>query len=319
MDTFDVVRYNLLSPMVLAFALGIVASLLKSDLRLPEAVYKGISMYLLFAIGLKGGFGFAETPLDNFWGAALVTFAIGIGVPIWSYAILRKLGRFDIANSAAIAAHYGSVSAVTFSAALAFLAEIGQPAEGFMPTLVVVLEIPAIVVALLIAQVKLGNSSWKHAMREVVFGSSIFLLIGGALIGALSGDIGQRQISPFFTDLFAGVLTLFLLEMGVITGKYLHDIKHVGGFLVAFGIAMPLLHGFLGVWLGGLVGLSLGGKMVLGVLSASASYIAAPAAVRIALPQANPSYYLTAAIGITFPFNLIVGLPLYYQLAVWLS
>ncbi len=319
MDTWEIVRYNLFSPMVLAFVLGIIASLLKSDLRLPEAIYKGISMYLLFAIGLKGGFGFAQAPLENFWGAALVTFVIGVGVPIWSYAILRTLGRFDIANAAAIAAHYGSVSAVTFSAALAFLNEINVPIEGFMPTLVVILEIPAIIVALLIAQIKLGNSSWKHAMREVVFGSSIFLLLGGAFVGALSGEIGQRQVAPFFTDLFAGLLTLFLLEMGVVTGKYLRDLRHVGGFLVAFGILMPLLHGFLGIWLGDFVGLSLGGSMVLGVLSASASYIAAPAAVRIALPQANPSYYLTAAIGITFPFNLIAGLPIYYQWAVWLS
>lgn len=323
MDLVELARINLFSPMVLAFVLGVIAVQIKSDLKLPDAIYSFLSMYLLFAIGLKGGFELARVPLANFWLPALATLALGVGIPVWSYLILRRVGRFDVANAAALAAHYGSVSAVTFSAASAFLGQIEQPYEGFMPALVALLEIPGIAVALLIASVQLRNGgsghSWQEALHEVLTGKSILLLIGGVLIGVLSGEAGYAQVSPFFITLFPGMLTMFMLEMGVTAGSYLRGLRQSGVFLVAFGVIMPVLHGALGVWLGTLTGLSPGGSMLLGVIASSASYIAAPAAVRVALPQANPSYYLTAAIAITFPFNLTIGLPLYFQLTLLLS
>ncbi len=316
-DILELARINLLSPMVLAFVLGTAAVLLRGDLKLPGEVYTLLSMYLLFAIGLKGGFELARSPLQNVLLPALVTVLLGVGIPLWSYVILRR--KFDIANAAAIAAHYGSVSAVTFSASITFLNTLGQPVEGFMPALVALLEIPAIGVALLIASTRLnGGGSWRVALHEVLTGKSILLLIGGVLIGLISGDAGYQLVAPFFVDLFPGMLTLFMLDMGSTAGRYLRDLPQAGWFLVVFALVMPVLHGALGVWLGTLAGLSLGGSMVMGTLAASASYIAAPAAVRIALPQANPSYYLTAAIALTFPFNLTIGLPLYYQFALLL-
>lgn len=316
MGTLELIRINLLSPMVLAFVLGIAATLLKSDLKIPEGMYVGLSIYLLLAIGLKGGAELAETPLAQFWKPALVTLFLGVAVPIWSYVILRRLGKFDVANAAAIAAHYGSVSAVTFTASLTFLEAIPEYYEGFMPTLVALLEVPAIVIALLIARKSLGQGgSWGRVLHEILTGKSIVLLVGGVFLGYLGGKEGLEQVAPLFVDPFRGALTLFLLEMGMVTAQRFRDLTKVGAFLVGFGIIMAVVNGVMGVWLGALSGLSLGGSMVLGTLAASASYIAAPAAVRIALPQANPSYYLTASLAITFPFNLTIGLPLYYTIA----
>ena len=319
MSGLELARLNLLSPIALAFVLGAVATLVRSDLRIPDQLYTSLSIYLLLAIGLRGGAELSHTSLGAFWKPALVTIFLGIGVPIWGYAILHYLGRFDVANAAALAAHYGSVSAVTFSASLAFLDRVQVPYEGFMPTLVAFLEVPAIVVALLIARTQMREGgSLGEAMRELVTGKSILLLVGGLVIGLLGGDAGLHKVAPLFVDLFNGALTIFLLEMGMVAAGRFRDLKTAGPFLLAFGIVMPILHGALAIWLGTLVGLSLGGSFVLGVLAASSSYIAAPAAVRIALPQANPGYYLTASLAITFPFNLAVGLPIYYAIAQWL-
>lgn len=316
METLELVRLNLLSPMVLAFALGIVATLVHSDLKIPEALYTALSIYLLLAVGLKGGAELSITPLAAFWKPALVTLGLGIVTPLLAYAVLRRLGRFDVADAAAIAAHYGSVSAVTFIASLTFLQAAGIPYEGFMPTLVAILEVPAIVIALLIARQRLGGAeTLGEAIREVFSGKSILLLVGGLVIGFFSGKQGLEQVAPMFVEPFKGALVLFLLEMGMVAAKRLRDLRKAGRFLVAFGLLMPVVQGALGVWLGSWAGLSLGGATVLGTMAASASYIAAPAAVRIALPQANPSYYLTAALGITFPFNLTLGIPLYFALS----
>lgn len=323
MDGLDLVRVNILSPIVLAFALGIVARLIRSDLHIPDQLYSALSIYLLLAIGLKGGAELSHTSLGAFWAPALATFALGVGIPCWSYAILRGLGRFGVADSAALAAHYGSVSAVTFSASLTFLDGLQVQHEGFMPTLVAFLEVPAIVVALLIARTRLagetpGAGSWGEVLHELLAGKSILLLVGGLIIGYLSGERGLEQVAPLFVDPFKGALVLFLLELGMVAAGRLGDLRAAGLFLVGFGVIMPIVHGAVGVALGTLAGLSLGGSFVLGVLAASASYIAAPAAVRIALPQANPGYYLTASLAITFPFNLAVGLPIYYAFAQWL-
>lgn len=318
MDTLELLRANLLSPAVLAFALGIVATLVKSDLKIPDALYTTLSIYLLLSIGLKGGAALATTPFAEVWKPALATLALSIITPLLSYTTLRRLGRFDVVNAAAIAAHYGSVSAVTFIAATTFMQAAKQPVEGFMPTLVAILEVPAIVIALLIARRSLGGGSLGEAVREIFAGKSVLLLVGGSVMGFLTGPEGLKQVAAVFVEPFRGVLVLFLLELGMIAAKRLRDLRSVGGFLVGFGIAMPLIQGSLGVWLGSLAGMSVGGAMVLGAMAASASYIAAPAAVRIALPQANPSYYLTASLGITFPFNLTLGIPIYYAISRWL-
>jgi uncharacterized protein len=314
----ELARSNLLSPVVLAFVLGMLATLLRSDLRIPEQLYAALSIYLLLAIGLKGGAELSKTSLAAFWKPALITLLLGVAIPIWSYAILHYLGRFDVANAAALAAHYGSVSAVTFSASLTFLDRLRVPYEGFMPTLVAILEIPAILVALLIARSRLREAgSIRDALHELLTGRSILLLAGGLAIGFLSGEDGLAKVAPLYVDLFNGALTIFLLEMGMVAAGRFRDLRTAGGFLLAFGMLAPVAHGALGAALGAAVGLSVGGRFVLAVLAASASYIAAPAAVRVALPQANPGYYLTASLAITFPFNLAVGMPLYYAIARW--
>lgn len=319
MTFIDLIHSNLISPFVLAFVLGGLATLVKSDLEFPEQVYAALSIYLLLAIGLRGGAELSATPLGQIWAPALVTLALGICIPIWSYVILRKLGNFDNANAAAIAAHYGSVSAVTFTATMTFLELLNVPFEGFMPTLVAILEVPAIIVALLIARMKEdSNASWRPVLHEVLTGKSILLLVGGVIIGALVGHKGLESIAPVFVDPFKGVLMLFLLELGMVTGHRIRDLGRAGWFLVGFGVVMPIFHGVIGALLGTLVGLSMGGSTVLGVMAASASYIAAPAAVRVALPTANPGYYLTATLAITFPFNLALGIPLYYFVSYWL-
>lgn len=316
MEIINLVRLNLLSPMVLAFVLGVVATLVRSDLKFPEELYTGLSIYLLLAIGLKGGAELSETPLGSFWAPALVTLLLGVTIPIVAYGILRRLGRFEVADAAALAAHYGSVSAVTFAAVQTFLETLKIPYEGFMPTLVALLEVPAIIIALLIARVALGQrGNWGEVIQELLAGKSILLLLGGLVIGVLAGKAGLAQVAPLFVDPFKGALTLFLLEMGMVAARRFRDLRKVGAFLIAFGVLMPVANGAVGIWLGSLAGLSAGGAVVLGTLAASASYIAAPAAVRIALPQANPSYYLTAALAITFPFNLAIGIPLYYGLS----
>jgi len=316
MSGLELAQLNLLSPVVLAFALGVIATLIRSDLRIPEQLYSTLSIYLLLAIGLKGGVELSKTSLAAFWKPALATLVLGVAIPIASYLILCYLGRFDTVNAAALAAHYGSVSAVTFSASLTFLESLQISYEGYMPTLVAFLEVPAIVVALLIARSRIpSGGSLAEAIRELLTGKSILLLVGGLVIGFLSKEGGYEQVAPLFTDLFKGALALFLLEMGMVAAGRFRDLRAVGAFLVGFGVLMPVINGTVGVALGAFIGLSLGGSFILGVLAASASYIAAPAAVRIALPEANPGYYLTASLAITFPFNLAVGLPLYYAIA----
>lgn len=314
--TLEILRANLLSPMVLAFALGVVATMARSDLKFPDQIYAALSIYLLLAIGLKGGVALSATTFAEVAGPAAAGLAIGIAIPLWCYAILTRLGRLSIADAAALAAHYGSVSAVTFIASLVYLQRLGIPHEGFLPALLALMEVPAIAVALLLARrAALGDRDMPAVVREVVAGRSVLLLAGGLAIGWLSGPRGYAQVAPFFAEPFQGVLTLFLLDMGMVAARRLRDFRQVGGFLITFALIAPVIHGCLGTALGKLSGLSMGGSMVLGVLAASASYIAAPAAVRVALPEANPSYYLTAALAITFPFNLVVGLPLYFAVA----
>jgi hypothetical protein len=311
----ELVRANLASPMLLAFLLGVAATLVRSDLRFPEELYATLSIYLLLAIGLKGGVALSQTPPTELLLPAAAVVALGCAMPLWCTWILQRFGRFARADAAAIAAHYGSVSAVTFLAATAFLDGRGERYEGYAPALVALLEVPAIVVALLLARTERRgqDDSLGRALHEVLAGKSIVLLLGGLAIGAIAGETGSRPVAPLFSDLFRGALTLFLLDMGMVAARRLGDLARVGPFLVAFGILAPIAHAVLGAALARAVGMSQGGAVILAVLAASASYIAAPAAVRIALPQANPTYYLTASLAITFPFNLALGIPLYHE------
>lgn len=303
---------NLLSISVLAFALGVIAKLVRSDLRIPPEVYSGLTIFLLFTIGLRGGAELAETPFEQLIRPALATLALGIIIPAVAFVIAFRIGRLGVPDAAALAAHYGSVSAVTFAAALTFLDAANIKHEGFMPTLVALLEVPAIVVALLIAKSLMsGVGSMGSALREVFTGTSVVLLLGGLIIGAVVGKAHLAPVKPFFFDLYSGVLTIFLLDMGVVAAERIREIRGHARFLISFGSLVPLMNGTLGTALGTWSGLSIGGAAVLGVLAASASYIAAPAAVRVALPQANPSLYLTAALGVTFPLNLAIGIPLF--------
>jgi hypothetical protein len=313
----ELVQTNLLSPVVLAFVLGAVAVWARSDLRFPDGMYTGLSIYLMLAIGLKGGAALAATTPGEIWLPAVAVLGLGCAIPLWAYAVARRFGGLGVPDSAALAAHYGSVSVVTFVAALAFLDAAGARYEGFLPALVALMEVPAIAVAIAIARAAGRSGGWGPVMHEVLAGRSILLLAGGLAIGAASGPAGLERVAPVFVHPFQGVLVLFLLEMGMVAARRLRELRTAGVFLVVFGIGMPVLHGMLGAWVGTLAGLSLGGSTVMGVLAASASYIAAPAAVRVALPEANPGLYLTASLGITFPFNLAVGIPLCYAAAQW--
>jgi len=328
----DLALANLLSPLLLSFVLGAVAVLLRSDLRFPEPVFNALSIYLMLSIGLRGGVELSHLSPRTFAAPGLAALGLGVMIPLWCYALLRAVGRFGAADAAAVAAHYGSVSAVTFVAALAFLDAGGTPYEGYVPALLAIMEVPAIVVALALARAggamggggtigtsTGGASTGAAALREILAGKSVLLLVGGLAIGAVVGEAGYARVKPLFTDLFQGALCLFLLELGMLAAGRLADFRRVGPFLAAFAVVMPVLHGVLGVAVAHAIGMSVGGATVLGTLAASASYIAAPAAVRLALPQANPGYYLTASLAITFPFNLTLGLPLYHALARWMA
>jgi hypothetical protein len=307
-----------MDPVVLFFLLGLVARIAKSDLRLPETMYDALAIYLLLAIGLKGGVQLAQQPLATVLPQALAAIALGAAIPLLLFPLLRvKLPRPDAAS---IAAHYGSVSVVTFAVATSFLAAQSIDAESHMPLIVALMEAPGIVVGIVLARAGGGQRiAWGPLAHEVLFGKSVLLLLGGLAIGALIGAEGIGPIAPLFTDLFKGVLALFLLEMGLVAGGRLGDLKRAGAFLLAFGVGAPLALGVLGALVGHAIGLSLGGATLLATLAASASYIAAPTAMRIAVPEANPALSIGVALGITFPFNIFVGIPVYLQYARWIG
>jgi hypothetical protein len=310
---------NFVSVPVLAFLLGLISVAFKADLRLPDAVYQATSMYLLFAIGLKGGVALRASDPAEVLAPIGVALLLGTLIPLIVFAVLKYVTKLSPVDRGAMAAHYGSTSLVTFTAAIVFLESVDIAFEGFMPTLLTVLEIPGIIVGLLLAGRHLsrsGSSSQQDGwIREIVFGKSILLLGGGLVIGFLTGTQGYDRVEPFFGSLFTGVLALFLLELGVLAGRRIGSVREAGVGLIAFAIVFPLFAGTLGILGGFMAGLSVGGAMVLGVLCASASYIAAPAAVRLALPTANPGITLTTSLGITFPFNLILGIPIYLFIA----
>ncbi|MCC5814343.1 MAG: sodium-dependent bicarbonate transport family permease [Leptospira sp.] len=320
MEIFSELSQTFFSPMVLAFLLGVIAAVVRSSLKFPEGLYIGLTIYLLFAIGLKGGLKLSDVSFFDILVPFLLAILFCILTPIWCYALLRKFGKMDTPNAAAIAAHYGCVSAVTFSAAIGYLDTQKVEYEGYMPALLAIMEIPAIIVALFIAgrHSTDKNSSMKKILHELLTGKGTILLLGGICIGLLTGKDGYEKVAPLFDAPFTGALTLFLLDAGIVAGKKLSETFKAGFFLVAFAILVPIIHGFLGIVGAYAIGMSMGGAVVFGTLTASASYIAAPSAVRIALPSASPSYYLTMALAITFPFNVTLGIPIYYNMAKWI-
>ena len=319
MDGLQLALTNLTSPPVLAFALGLLATALRSDLKLPDAVYQALSIYLLLGIGIKGGVALSESSFEQIIGPLLGTLALGIVIPVAAFYLLR-FTKLDVANRGALAAHYGSTSLVTFTAGIVFLESLSLQVEGYVNTLLAVLEIPGIIIGLALAAKGITrNISWGESLREILTGKSIFLLVGGVVLGFLTGTAGYARIDDFFTGLFTGVLTLFLLELGMVAGRRIKDLKQVGVSLFIFGTSFPIIAGSLGVLVGQLTGMSLAGSAALGILAGSASYIAAPAAVRLALPEASPGIYLSASLGITFPFNLTIGIPVMLAVSQFLE
>ncbi len=304
-----------IEPVVLFFVLGLAAGLLRSDLKIPGSIYDALSIYLLLAIGLKGGVKLAEQATPGMLLDGVLIIGAAILIPLVAFPVLRYLGKLKRADAASIAAHYGSVSVVTFSIGVAFLAQAAQEYEGYLIVFLVLLEVPALVIGVMLARYGAGQVRWGRMLHEVFFGKSIFLLLGGMIIGYVAGPQGIAPLDKVFFDLFKGALAIFLLEMGLVAAGRLADLRAYGVFLIGFGIVMPILSASLGTAVGWMLGLSVGGTMLLAALYASASYIAAPAAMRIAVPEANPGLSIGAALGVTFPFNILIGIPLYYWMA----
>jgi hypothetical protein len=324
MSATDLLLTNLLQPIVLAFVLGTIAGFVKSELELPEAVIKLLAIYLLFSLGITGGRELARAELGAVLPLIGVTLLMTFAIPTLAYLVTRRLGGFDISNAAAIAAHYGSVSTATFFASVSFAKAMNTPSEGYMAAMVALMEF-GVIYALVIARVAMGRAEGGGGVRvgelfmSVIRGRGILLLLGGMTIGYLATDGQWQQIQPFYEGLFRGMLMLFLLEMGITAARQAKAFRQVGAFMAGFGVLMPIFNGLVGVSLGTWVGLGVGGSFVFGAICASASFIDAPAACRASLPEANPGIYLTSSLGVTLPFNLLLGLPLYYQYAAWLQ
>ena len=314
----DLAATNLLSPIILSFALGIAAALARSDLNIPEAVAKGMSIYLLFAIGFKGGASVADHGIDTTLALSLLGgIVLSAALPLIAFALLQVMGNLSRLDAAAVAAHYGSISIVTFVAATSVLDSSGIASEGYMVAVAAAMEAPAILSALwLISRGGDARRMDNDLLREIMLNGSIVLLVGSFFIGWITGADGMAKIEAFIVSPFQGVLCLFLLDMGLVAGRGLRNSSGVlTPGVLAFGVVMPLVGATLGLATGVLLGVSTGGVALFMVLSASASYIAVPAAMRVALPEANPSIYLTLSLGVTFPFNLTLGIPIYLAVA----
>ena len=317
-DILSLAADNLLSPIILSFVLGLAAALGRSDLTVPEAAAKAMSIYLLFAIGFKGGASVADHGLDAKLALAILAGVIlSFGLPFIAFAMLRVMTGLSRTDAAAVAAHYGSISIVTFVTATSVLGGRGIEAEGYMVAVAAAMEAPAILSALWIMARGGSGKMEPGLLREILLNGSIVLLVGSFFIGGLTGAEGLAKIESFIVSPFQGVLCLFLLDMGLVAGRGLRGARSAGLGIgaIGFGVAMPVVGSLAGLALGMLIGLSTGGVALMMVLSASASYIAVPAAMRVALPEANPSVYLTLSLGVTFPFNLVVGIPLYVAVA----
>ncbi len=315
----SLVAQNILNPPILFFFLGMLAVFLKSDLTIPQPLPKFFSLFLLIAIGLHGGYELSKSGLDLYILKALsLAIFMAILVPIYSFFILRV--KLDTYNSVALAATYGSISAVTFITGITYLQTIGVEYGGFMVAAMTLMESPAIVIGLVFAVLftkKDNNSSktnWGEIFKEAFLNPSVFLLMGALIIGVLTGEKGWTSVEPLFGALFKGILAFFLLDMGIVAAKRIYELKKLGFFLIAFAIFMPIFNAIVGMSLGYYFEISKGDAFLLALLSGSASYIAVPAAMRLSVPEANPGIYLPLSLAITFPFNISIGIPLYYYL-----
>ncbi|MGB7413570.1 MAG: sodium-dependent bicarbonate transport family permease [Thermosynechococcaceae cyanobacterium] len=305
---------NILNPPILFFFLGMTAVLVKSDLEIPAPIPKLFSLYLLLAIGFKGGVELSKSGVNQEVSLAILAAMLMASlVPVYTYFILKlKLGVYD---AAAIAATYGSISAVTFITASAFLDELGIGFDGFMVAALALMESPAIIVGLILVNLFTVDDqrefSWPEVLKEAFLNSSVFLLVGSLIIGVLTGEHGGEVLAPFTQEMFYGVLTFFLLDMGLVAARRIKDLQKTGFFLVAFAILIPILNAGIGIGIARFIHMPPGDALLFSVLCASASYIAVPAAMRMTVPEANPSLYVSTALAVTFPFNIIVGIPLY--------
>lgn len=319
----DVAITNFLSPIVLFFLLGIIAVLVNSDLKVPKAFYTGYTMIILFTIGIKGGKELRNVEIQSMIPSIGAAFFLSFAMLAVAYVFMRKIYRYSLADSAAVSAHYGSVSAVTFIAAITFLEKSDIYVEPFITALLVLMEGPAIILAIVIYNWSSKDSSNNKGLgmvfKEAFFGKSIFLLIGGILIGIIATPAGLESIKPLFGDLFYGFLCIFLLHLGMISTEKFRQSKNLSFSGFTFAFILPLIGGALGIGAGLLIDLSVGGITMLATLTASASYIAAPAAIEQAIPEANSGLYIGSSLGLTLPFNLIVGIPVYYSVAEWLA
>ena len=314
---FHILHQNLTNPTLLFFILGIIATIVKSDLEIPDSVSKFISLYLLFSIGFKGGQELAHSTF-NFEIIYSLLFALSLStiIPLYTFFILKS--RMSISDSGAIAAAYGSVSAVTFVASVSFLESQKVTYGGHMVAVMALMEAPAIIMGVILMN-KFDTSadnktSLGHIVKHSFTNSSVLMILGSLVIGFISDSKQAEGIKPFTTDIFKGFLALFLLEMGLITAKRFSSFKSKGIFPIIFGLVIPLINGCLVAWVSGFFLNSIGNRLIFSILGASASYIAVPAAMRLAAPKADPGLYILMALGITFPFNISIGMPIYYLL-----
>ena len=339
MDILQLIQANLLTPIILFFLFGIIAARIKSDLRIPEAISEFLPIYLLAAIGLHGGVEMRNTGFENMLIPMLAAIGLSLLFTLNHYQILKRLGKFNLFDSYALASTYGAVGAVHFSVGLSFLKNQGVTSEGYIAAILAVLEPLAFILAIFMTnmavskQIKTKKQSFADSgsdidvslgqtktnlskvLRESITGKAIVILLGSIVIGYIIGKGGFESIRIVFDDMFTGAIVIFMIEMGIIAGQRLDDIKKVGVFLTAFAILVPLFNGTIGVLVATALGLSVGGAVMFGLLMASASFIAAPAVLRHAIPQAKPSLYITSALGITFPFNIIVTLPILFTIS----
>ena len=340
MDILQLIQSNLLTPIVLFFLFGIIAARIKSDLKMPEAISEFLPIYLLAAIGLHGGIEMRKTGFEEMLVPMLVAIGLSLLFTLNHYQILRRLGKFNIFDSYALASTYGAVGAVTFSVGLSFLKNQGVSSEGYLAAILAVLEPVAFILAIFLTNMavskqirtkkqsisddeeldigmKQTKTKLSQVLKESITGKAIVILLGSIVIGYIIGKEGFEPISIVFDELFTGAIVIFMIEMGIIAGQRLEDIKKVGIFLTSFSIIIPTINGIIVVLVSTALGLSLGGAVMFGLLLASASFIAAPAVLRHAIPQANPSLYITSALGITFPYNIIVLLPIMFTISTW--
>jgi len=337
MEILQLIQSNLLTPIILFFLFGIIAARIKSDLKIPEAISEFLPIYLLAAIGLHGGIEMRNAGFENMLIPMLVAIGISLLFTLNHYQILRRLGKFNLFDSYALASTYGAVGAVTFSVGLSFLKNQGVTSEGYLAAILAVLEPISFIMAIFLTnmavakQIRVKKQSFTNddvsdieigiqetktklsqVLHESITGKAIVILLGCIVIGYIIGEEGFSSIKIVFDEMFTGAIVIFMIEMGIIAGQRLGDLKKVGAFLIAFAVIMPTFNGIIGVLVATIMGLSLGGAVLFGLLLASASFIAAPAILRHAIPEAKPSLYITSALGITFPYNIIILLPIMF-------